>query len=415
MHISPEPKPILPSFEPPLPKESSQESPDELSSLRDTLIKHAILLKGGDLTSDEINEVEKHLQTLEKIAHASKGVFAKVSNSDLKAPWKVRAESSITIGNITHSLFLGRNYKALLVYGKAQEVIGFGGYGSVKPVAVDLKTDAEIIQKTAFRTESKIPEDLQREVQIPKILHEKAGGYQTGIQYAPYALQNFGSKSIPQYGFLARRYISTLEPAKILSAENRAKIGLENPRMVIATLKPLFQALACIHQNGFAHRDIKPSNIGIQKSSTGSIEACFADFGGAVTKDDKGKSWGTSHYLGIQDELMQAYTTDPDELLELRQFQDVFALGRTITETLYSLVTNCESTALSYALDKYTTKNPQEYTNASDDPIVEIALSDIGERFGEEVSKLLKEMLESVPTMRPAAETALARWNSISV
>lgn len=103
----PQPMPLIPNV---LGQENPRAHPEETTEtsnqakLRTNAINNLKALKGHDLSSEELAQIDSLLESLEKINKVGKELLAPVAPSAAKAPWKVRGEHTLTIGDITYTL-----------------------------------------------------------------------------------------------------------------------------------------------------------------------------------------------------------------------------------------------------------------------------------------------------------------------
>ncbi len=400
-------------------------SPIQVAKLRHNMIKSCTVIKGAPLSSPELEAINSQIRTLVKINSMAKSKLPVLNSSYNKAAWTVREVSQIQIGSKEYKLEMGRNFKALIVYQKAGNEIGRGAFGVVRPVGIDLKTNIDLLQKRTIEKTEIAPQDLLREVNLTKELHDKAGGHQTGIQRAPYSVTRLEANAATSWGVLVHRYEATLLPFNLFSfsAHDTQRYGLNTSKGQMRLLEGLFTGLAATHKAGIAHKDIKPENIGIQKTPKGKYEACLADFGLAVKQGESSGPSGTPTYIGVKECSMQ-HNQDltAEQRLKLEQKQDMFGLARSVLE-IFDHKSPESINSLRDALNVYTIQNSMLQAEGEDvkvdgkthpmhDPRIKQTLDAIGKEMGSEIQGLLERMLDPNPYFRPDATQAEKIWKA---
>lgn len=288
--------------------------------------------------------------------------------------------------------------KALLV-SNSNKYVGGGSFGRVQEVAVDLKPNIAVLHKMGYVHANTAPGDLVKEVKVPKLLHERAGGFQNGIQRAPYSIMNVKSATDIRWGVYVHRYNRTLEH------KNVANINMKPKQL----LQGLFTGLRAVHTAGIAHRDIKPENAGLQRNPKGKYESCLADFGLASLRENPSKEVsGTPSFLTVMDHYAQSDDTLTDDArLNLQQKQDIYALGVTALMTIASQLTDPKSVQNLYeAIDAHCMLGAECDKPLRTNPVVSELLNIIEEDCGPKISSLLYAMLNPDPRLRPSAKQA---------
>ncbi|MBS0637251.1 MAG: hypothetical protein JSS12_07055, partial [Verrucomicrobia bacterium] len=371
-------------------------SPTQTAKIRKNLIQHATKLKGGSLTTLELNSIDSAIDQLKRINSARKSAF---EPKELRqANWTVRDVTTITIGSQNYEMLLGRNMKALLMH-NSNRLIGEGGFGSVREVGIDLKPNIAVLHKMGNKNAFRLPEDLENEVKLPKLLHERAGGFQSGIQRAPYSIMHIVSPTEIRWGVYVHRYARTLEHHNVANLDMKPK----------ELLQGLFTGVRAVHNAGMAHRDIKPENTGLQRNPKGRFESCLADFGLASSKEKLSKVVsGTPWFLTVMDFSLQDRTTLSDDTrLDLQQKQDIYALGVTTLMTMASQLVTLESVEELYkAIETHGYNGSQRDQPLRDNKHITELLNIIEEDCGPKISSLLYAMLNPDPRLRPSAKQA---------
>ncbi len=157
-------------------------------------------------------------------------------------------------------------------------------------------------------------------------------------------------------------------------------------------------ALRCIHTatSPLVHRDIKPENILINE-----VAAKLADFGLVKVLEDveqeerpedalEGTQWPGMPFRYRTPELVRRAN---GEDIELTTASDIYQFGT----VFYELITSF---------------NPQKKPNRILDPI-EIDMRDIGGALGPDLTRLVRDMLQDDPAVRPTAAECLQRLGRI--
>ncbi|MCE5293188.1 MAG: hypothetical protein LLF94_01065 [Chlamydiales bacterium] len=389
-------------------------SPIQNAKLRKNMLEQCAVAKreflpNSDLTPQEIQSVNKQVDVIIKVNSARKSTIEAVHPDRTQANWTVRRINTISLGGVDFEVQMGRNYKAMIVYKAATEAIGKGSYGEVSPVGRDVKKGLGVLVK---KSDVEVMNELKNEIDMTQELHKKAGGFQHGIQRSPYSLRSAegGAKAT----VFVHRYETDLFHFK---NEDLAKYGFTGKYPEAQLVEGMFIGLEAMHRNGMAHRDVKPENSGLQRDDKGKYESCLADFGAAVRKSSDNKSvFGTPIYMSVFDYQYQQRELTPERRLDLRQKQDVFAVGKSAIEILTNKVNDraLYVAFLPYIYDRNRNYKDINTSNPANDPIIKDALAQVENKFGKPVASMLARTIHSDPDQRPTIQEAAFVMNALA-
>jgi serine/threonine protein kinase len=145
---------------------------------------------------------------------------------------------------------------------------------------------------------------------------------------------DFGVSPMPS-GALAPWMVLEWLPGKTLEQVMLEKRAPFSAKETLALLRPIFEALAFVHEAGIAHRDLKPANIMIVESGRVRLPKLM-DFGIAklMSPDEKAGS-GATRTRSTQNAFSPQYAS-PEQLSGTRTgpWTDVHALGLIVTEMI---------------------------------------------------------------------------------
>lgn len=211
-----------------------------------------------------------------------------------------------------------------------EKVIAEGGFGLVykgiqanlgRPVAIKvLKTPPELNAQAAAEFQRKFKEEAT-------VIARH--GHPNIVQVI-----DFGVSPMPSHEVAPWMVLEWL-PGKTLEQVMIDKKGPFSPREVMSLMRPVFEALAFVHEAGIAHRDLKPANIMIVESGRVRIPKLM-DFGIAKLMDPNEQAGtGATRTRSSQNAFSPQYAS-PEQLSGTRSgpWTDVHALGLIISEML---------------------------------------------------------------------------------
>jgi serine/threonine protein kinase len=211
-----------------------------------------------------------------------------------------------------------------------EKVVAEGGFGLVykgvqsalgRPVAIKvLKTPPELNAEAARDFQDKFKNEAKTIAQH---------GHPNIVQVIDFGVSAMPSREVAPWMALEWLKGKTLEDAIL---ERRAPY---TPREALALLRPVFEALAFVHEAGIAHRDLKPANIMIVESGRVRLPKLM-DFGIAKLMDPNEQAGsGATRTRSTQNAFSPQYAS-PEQLSGTRSgpWTDVHAMGLILTEML---------------------------------------------------------------------------------
>ncbi len=378
-------------------------SPAQTTKIRNTLIQHATQIKRQPLDPFELKSIDNTIDQLRRINSVRKSAIQPLQQKE--ANWTARDVTTITIGSQDYIMLLGRNMKALLLH-NSNERIEEEGFESVRKVGVDLKSNTVVFHKMGNKDAPEPPEELVNQVEMPKILHKRAKGFQNGIQRAPWSIMNIASPTEIRWGVYVQRCAITLEDKNIINLNMKPK----------EILQGLFTGLRAVHNAGMAHRSIDPENTGMQRNPKGRLESCLTNFDFASSKENVSELVsGNPSFVTRKDITLQTNRKlSVDERLDLQQKQDIYALGVTALMTMASkLLVSSESVEEIYrAIEEHSCGSSKDDQPLRENEHVSELLNIIEKNCGRKISSLLYAMLNPDPNLRPSAKQAESDFKS---
>jgi serine/threonine protein kinase len=211
-----------------------------------------------------------------------------------------------------------------------EKVIAEGGFGLVyrgmqanlgRAVAIKvLKTPPELNAQAAAEFQRKFKEEATVIAQH---------GHPNIVQVIDFGVSPMPSREVAPWMVLEWLPGKTLEQ---VIAERKVPFS---PREALTLMRPVFEALAFVHEAGIAHRDLKPANIMIVESGRVKLPKLM-DFGIAKLMDpNESAGSGATRTRSSQNAFSPQYAS-PEQLSGTRSgpWTDVHALGLILTEML---------------------------------------------------------------------------------
>lgn len=235
--------------------------------------------------------------------------------TNLKKTFEESSKKHLKIAGTRYFQYADQFYKG--------EKIGSGTYGKVYKVQNVITGTTFAAKKARSKDTEKKPSlaahnDLNNEYSI--LAHIHAGGTKVGIQKAPHK----ENETTPFY--VTELYAGDLK--KINSDLIKQPVS---ERLLLC--RQLLQGLKTLHELQFVHGDIKPANCLMKKDDKGKItEFAISDLGGAKKIMEDGEL--NDNRIITTPSYLPADLTEPNTVPEMVQNADVYAMSKTIIETL---------------------------------------------------------------------------------
>lgn len=260
------------------------------------------------ITPDVVHAIAKKDNAAELLK-----LFTNLKNSFTSV--KARTRNNLKMGGTRYFRYDDQFYKS--------EKIGSGAYGKVYKIQNIIDGPELAVKKTRSKNSAGEKSDvalndLKNEYSILAKIHKC--GTKTGIQKAP-----------QKNGFNGTFYVTDLYAGDLTKAnEDLLKLPMKE-RLLLC--RQLLQGLKTLHELNFVHGDIKPANCLMKKNNEGKIsELAISDLGGAKKILEDGEL--SDNRVITTPAYLPADLSDGDTISQMIQNADVYAMSKTILETL---------------------------------------------------------------------------------